>query len=907
MSDGGWWNISSTSQVTRSTASSEQVPSETSTPSGNGILGFLSSPSPAPLASATNGVSEVNHTAVETNKSNTNSFYIDGIFFDHNPFGNATRFRFVNRLLVDVMEGQLLTALIVVSFVIIFLIREWVVQQQPALEGDVLVDQAVGVAERLDLADLAVEVAVAPENPEPNRRWGNANGAAAEAGEDSASGLDGPMPVHIGQTPAETDDENDDRPGLMEIGSDSPQQHRRFARPRTRRRLPAQEPASDGALAQGQRPEADDIDERNYSWSESSTSMPFPQRPTSTRENTAQVANLRRDLEEITRYAGTPGYGFGGDGGTFQFTWDSSGSSSQSDMRSRQHPNSTISDGSEANPSEWPKDNISLSRPISFAAAEHTASDTGRRPSRNYNEGDANGSGITTWEPSSLADIDSSYGPGKTFDQSPFTYDGTESEGKGKGKERPHFDDNIESVLESEGEDESIPGGSRGIGASEWSTIASPPTPPPLNQAVAQVDGGARGNENELQEHRLPRHNVLLNTALRHAANHETEGALARPIFDHDIPPQQNLDELNQRNIDVGDVDEDVEGPVAGVPPVMVDDDGADDFEGIMELVGMRGPLLGLVQNAAISNMLITATVATGVAFPYVTGKTVMMILAHPILFCFKIPSMAVSFCAEFLVDSATVFVFSVLLMFDQLIRFFARPASYFLPILGRYLSSSSITNFLRNWASDGQTRVFAKFTTIETAYMAIRRLPPSAVPPLSIVVKESWERFSISICWVLEKMGLAGLTSASISAGPHELDLKLFKMSNPLSIVAQVWEDTFAAVNHTWTTNSTTGPGEAVLLNSLHLAPYGAYPWSAWDRVGVVLLGYAFFTVAGMIYVNRRRRGQVGNIERTATEFLQQCGGVMKVVLIIGIEMFVFPLYCGILLGKLNHTSDNT
>src|SRR5690606_16796934 len=31
--------------------------------------------------------------------------------------------------------------------------------------------------------------------------------------------------------------------------------------------------------------------------------------------------------------------------------------------------------------------------------------------------------------------------------------------------------------------------------------------------------------------------------------------------------------------------------------------------------------------------------------------------------------------------------------------------------------------------------------------------------------------------------------------------------------------------------------------------------------------------------------------------EVLQQAGGVMKVILIIGVEMIVFPLFCGVLL----------
>src|SRR4051794_17349106 len=78
---------------------------------------------------------------------------------------------------------------------------------------------------------------------------------------------------------------------------------------------------------------------------------------------------------------------------------------------------------------------------------------------------------------------------------------------------------------------------------------------------------------------------------------------------------------------------------------------------------------------------------------------------------------------------------------------------------------------------------------------------------------------------------------------------------------------------------------------------------WSAFDQVMSVIAGYAFFTIAGAIYLQRKRAmaqdGQPSRgVERRIIEGLAQAGSVMKVVLIIGIEMFVFPLYCGILLG---------
>ena len=56
-----------------------------------------------------------------------------------------------NRFFIDVLEGQIITLSVVVAFILIFLIREWVVQQQPvidlaAAEGDNALAQAGGQA-----------------------------------------------------------------------------------------------------------------------------------------------------------------------------------------------------------------------------------------------------------------------------------------------------------------------------------------------------------------------------------------------------------------------------------------------------------------------------------------------------------------------------------------------------------------------------------------------------------------------------------------------------------------------------------------------------------------------------------------------------------------------------------------
>jgi E3 ubiquitin-protein ligase MARCH6 len=76
---------------------------------------------------------------------------------------------------------------------------------------------------------------------------------------------------------------------------------------------------------------------------------------------------------------------------------------------------------------------------------------------------------------------------------------------------------------------------------------------------------------------------------------------------------------------------------------------------------------------------------------------------------------------------------------------------------------------------------------------------------------------------------------------------------------------------------------------------------WSGSDRFWATIAGYTTLCILGAMYVKRGTpfsTGPVGREWETAfIDILYQAGGVMKVILIISIEMLVFPLYCGLLL----------
>jgi E3 ubiquitin-protein ligase MARCH6 len=76
---------------------------------------------------------------------------------------------------------------------------------------------------------------------------------------------------------------------------------------------------------------------------------------------------------------------------------------------------------------------------------------------------------------------------------------------------------------------------------------------------------------------------------------------------------------------------------------------------------------------------------------------------------------------------------------------------------------------------------------------------------------------------------------------------------------------------------------------------------WSGTDRFWAIIAGYITLSLLGAAYLKKGSpfsTSQVGREwEATLIDILNQAGGVTKVILIISIEMLVFPLYCGLLL----------
>jgi len=342
--------------------------------------------------------------------------------------------------------------------------------------------------------------------------------------------------------------------------------------------------------------------------------------------------------------------------------------------------------------------------------------------------------------------------------------------------------------------------------------------------------------------------------------------------------------------------------------PAPVDIDEGDDFDGIMELIGMRGPILGLLQNAAISLVLITAAVMLGVAVPYIWGRILLTVLAHPLLFTVIIPWSLAVFCANLMIDTAIGVTFYALFVIDTGLRSIL--STWWSKIVD-FDRGEAVGTLMHTYAADAWKRVVQKLTTLALVLASDR----TSMEGVSIIAthpetshawlasRQPWARATLAMSWFTEKLAAsANLTSNAshnlqIAAQGNKTASEVFY--TVFEHLVEIWKEPSIKQRNAIFIIPTVSEAEEALVEFSNSSA-----WTAADRVVAVIAGYVLFTIVGAWYL-AKHKSQPGSyrrhLEKTSIELLQQAGGVMKVILIIGVEMFVFPLYCGLLLGTFN------
>ncbi|TID23463.1 ERAD-associated E3 ubiquitin-protein ligase doa10 [Venturia nashicola] len=330
-------------------------------------------------------------------------------------------------------------------------------------------------------------------------------------------------------------------------------------------------------------------------------------------------------------------------------------------------------------------------------------------------------------------------------------------------------------------------------------------------------------------------------------------------------------------------------------PPVNLDPndpdaiDDAEDLEGILELIGMQGPVLGLFQNALFSSVLILISVITCVWLPYMYGKLVLLSLSVPELLI-RVPLQMGTIIADLLIDSCLT--------------------------VGGYLTFW-VANFWRFAMSlfyiDVKARWLYQVTALPAhriGYAALERLVGDVAATKELEAKDFL--YLSMICHAglrsLEESFFTGVRLlsdqvASISNGIYAITFSgLSELVSGLpSALVETEVAQFQSIKQALITLWNTGIlsvsiGEPIVTPSDPLLAY----WNAKDRALAVIAGYGAVAFCSACYLKIApitSSPKYRHNEQYIIEVCQQAGGVLKVILIISIEMIAFPLFCGFLL----------
>lgn len=332
---------------------------------------------------------------------------------------------------------------------------------------------------------------------------------------------------------------------------------------------------------------------------------------------------------------------------------------------------------------------------------------------------------------------------------------------------------------------------------------------------------------------------------------------------------------------------------LADMDPEAIDE--AEDFDGIMELVGMRGPPLTLVQNAMIGIILLAITVFIGVWIPYIVGKVTLLLLAHPIA-TLKAP-------LKLLFKTASVVQDVALVVFGGLYYTFIKMISTVLMLFGkRDLFLAENNNGIAGIAAVDAI-VYAESAIARVlADLVIACSPDSEIPYFSAMAHESLHDIRSTMSSIFDFKSISKLFSAATSESGQNISplislsaIMNFTISTATSTVKFLVNLPALLIKpETWVITLSSPAREQALDIALS-------HWGAVDRAYAILAGYATFIVLGMAYIARGQPLSTSlstrEWEHLLIDMLNQAGGVLKVILIISIEMLVFPLYCGLLL----------
>ncbi|KAJ6164107.1 hypothetical protein N7470_002779 [Penicillium chermesinum] len=424
------------------------------------------------------------------------------------------------------------------------------------------------------------------------------------------------------------------------------------------------------------------------------------------------------------------------------------------------------------------------------------------------------------------------------------------------------------------------------------------PTPAPPANTDEQVEPQApKGISEQLLDFFWGDITLNENDNAGEAALEDDEHIVQDPAMEEPFVPV-----LNRQDDQAADGAEGGEGD-GGVDPNDVDAIEGDDFEGIMDLIGMQGPIFGLLQNGVFCALLIAFTVAIGIWLPYLWGKIALVLLANPLELIVGVPMTALTVLADIALDTLVGVVGYIMYWLTFTCKLLLRPIATMVPVADWIPQGKSVTNA-------SLSLIDASTNRLNKVVKAFLLFHESDIPMFSVLSHQALR---------LHQARLGFLCKSAFSAIKfvlHDFPLRLVTLGIPDALFFDV--DFSQVQNYTVYVQQQIGnftraqlyssPGAKLInagtskaLSGTASVDYDLAVWDSKDRAIAIAMGYLLTTIMGFLYLRitgiltGANRGQ--RIEGIVADVLIQAGGVMKVILIIGIEMIVFPLYCGTLL----------
>ncbi|KAL8832045.1 MAG: hypothetical protein Q9170_005042 [Blastenia crenularia] len=846
-----------------------------------------------------------------------------------------TRYPVLNNIFIDVLEGQLITLFIVVAFILVFLIREWVVQQRPVLNLPAIaqVQEALPAIEEGngEPEQLPEVVEIAPQDSDETLH--DLQAANADALPESA----------IQQSLLETDDPEthgdsieskvawEDREDLQQILNSEETNANKEYLENSHQRPGMPDRGTLARAAEIRRTIEEQSRATGQDWSGLKIFMDLWTRADNTpkevlriieeegrceelswvveamgRLENISVSAIDRTLsanilaeEDITSNAGVTGnetarsvlarrtYESGYDLSKGLGVSDSLDGLSSAAERGSSAPTDRVHENNAVNPDVLP-----------LNVAEDSGAIEARDPDGLQSVAQLSNPAPTSGQPShelSTNTIDNPFHPDYT------------------GQLPPHPQENLSAedhVPVLPPEDATAESAERlhppQASSSQANTTRVEPTQTLIERTMTWLWGEARPGTEDVNEQAAADDEHVVQDLANEAPFVPMEGG--QPLLDeHELAvempggqePVQEL-QMDAQAIQVGFEPNDAE--IA---------EEVEDLEGVMELVGMQGPIAGLIQNGMFCAVLVSLTIFLALWIPYIMGKFCFIILANPVSFLLKAPLRWASASADVLSDT---FIFGITWSYywvAKTVTFLCSPMKKFSFIAHLLYGEDILADFAKDYADRSLRRLS------ETLLVTASSLSESDIPTFSIVAHESLRMLQQRLSDKIDFFIHFAVAMCTLEFEPHVGIAQIYQHFNNWQafrgLITRVPVESKFVYDITidWLRDMSLRLSSLRHVNLLRLnvaIPQRTHPldyslayWDSKDRALAIVFGYLFFGVLGSLYLRLNRiiqgKKEAGKAEGVLADVLYQAGGVLKVILIISIEMIVFPLYCGLLL----------